>query len=726
MIQLMFLLLLISATGYTQIFFRVTQGTATASVANGGSVTVNASGVQQDTEFSVSVVYAGNGTLRFTGAPRLSGSSDFAVAESGPVDTTVPSGQMVVIPLRFRPTSALLTSVQLAWTFTETINQSASQLVRTGAVVLGLNGTAPSVELGYSFATDGNFNPVVTGGGTVPFPVTQINAPTTAALSVLNRGSGRTQVEAISVTGDGFSLINLPVLPARLDAGTAFRFQVRYQPRAEGTQRGSLTVTLTGGQTFQTVLSGDAVLSYLQYEVQSGLDSSVRISPAGTVTMSATPVAQRTAVTFRLTNISPFDLNVPSIAVSGPGFVLADVPFAPFTMAPGSTQIFSLIFAPTEPGVSNGRLRVGSDVFQLQAEAQGSQFRYGYSTAAGSVTLLSRGTITFPDGLLGETSTVVFSITNSGNVPAPLSAVIIPSASSGFSVKGVPALPLSLAPQQAIQFEVVFSRFNAGLTSGVLLINSDSFNLIGSSNALPELPALTVQGPSGVQSFEQPRVSVSLASPFPVALRGILTMGVESDSFVSDPSAQLSTGGRQVAFTIPAGTNRAIFANGLPEVRVQTGSVAGSFLLTPTVSTQNGAPVESNSVVPLRMSMAQSPPRLLSAGVAARTSTTLTLEVIGVTTTRSLSRMTIRMTPRSGYKLAGTEYVQELTGASLLWFNSSSSSSYGGQFVVSIPLQFSSSSSGSAGSDLVQAIESVSIVLTNGRGGSESVTIPVP
>ncbi|OYW11361.1 MAG: hypothetical protein B7X34_03265, partial [Acidobacteriia bacterium 12-62-4] len=118
MIQLMSLLLLFSATGYTQIFLRVTQGTATASVANGGSATVNASGVQQESEFTVSVVYAGNGSLRFSGSPRLSGSADFLVADSGPVDTTLLSGQIAVIPVRFRPTSPLLTSAQLAWTFT--------------------------------------------------------------------------------------------------------------------------------------------------------------------------------------------------------------------------------------------------------------------------------------------------------------------------------------------------------------------------------------------------------------------------------------------------------------------------------------------------------------------------------------------------------------------------------------------------------------------------------
>lgn len=723
-LQLGLLILLANGASSAQIFLRVTQGEVTSGLLNGGSLTVPAQGLRQPVDFTVSVIYAGPGVLRFAGAPRVAGSPDFVNAPSTPADTTLVSGQSVNVPLRFLASTANLVSAQLTWAFTETVVQT--QTARTGAIVVGLNGTAPSIELGYTFALDGNFNSVNMVDGVLPFPPTPINSNSSAALTLLNRGSGPTQVDSIAVSGSAFTMTNLPILPTTLAAGSALRFQVRFQPRTDGTQQGGLVVRYGNGQTYQVALRGDAVASYLQYQIQTGTDRPAAVTPNGVISLPPTAVGQRASATIRFTNTSPFDISVPSIAVSGQGWAITEVPFTPLTMAPDSSQFFTLNFAPTQSGVLLGRLRIGSDTFELSGEAQGSQLQYRYSSNTGQIVLNPGGIITFPNSTIEDTINLLVTVSNNGTGPASILTVSVPTASgAGFSVAGLPPLPFSLPPQQSFQFTLRFKAVTPGATTGILRIHTDQFTLYGSAEPLPEFPDFTIQGPSTTQAFEQPRIALVLSKPYPVSVRGTLALAVESDGYAVDPSTQFSTGGRSVAFTIPAGSLRATFSNGLAEVRFQTGSVAGTFVMTAGFATSAGTPIVSESAKPLRIGLAQAAPKLLSGGVSRRSPNSLTLELIGFTNTRSLTKMSVRVKPRAGYQIANADYTQDLSGPSLLWFYSTGSTGYGGQFVATLPLQLSTGGNGTTGADLVQAIESISVTFQNERGTSDSMTIPV-
>jgi len=724
LLQAAILLSLVQAHAFSQVYVRVTKGSVTSAVNNGGSVTLNAPALRETVDFSVSVTYAGLGVLRFNGAPRLSGSSDFTAGETVPAVAALVSGQSVVIPVRFQASTARLTSAQLTWDFTETLAQV--QTTRAGALVLGINGTAPSLELGYSFALDGNFNPLSMQEGQLPFPLTPLNSISTAGMILLNRGTGPGQLESITVTGNAFSLASLPIVPATIDAGALLRFQIRYQPRTDGTHQGVLTLRYANGNVNQVTLRGEALTSYLKYQIQMASDSATGIIPDSVISLPSTAIGQRNVATIRFTNASPFDITVPSVAITGQGFALVDVPFTPLTMAPYSSQFLGIVFAPTQGGIATGRLRIGNDSFELAGAAQGSQLQYRYSSKAGDVALVPGATVTFPNGAIGEVSSVTVTVTNSGNVAAPIMTIAVPSVTpTGFGLSGLPSLPFSIGPKESIQFTVQFQSLTAGPTTGTLRINSDQFGLFGTADALPGLTDVVILGPSTVQAFEQPRISLSLAKSYPVALRGTLTLSVESDGFAIDPSTQFSTGGRNVNFTIPAGSLRATFANGMQEIRFQSGSVAGAFVLTPTFFTATGTSIASDAVRPLRIALASGTPRMLSGGVSTRTLSSLTVEIIGVTTTRSLTRINVKIKPRAGYQVANTDYTQDLTGPSLLWFNSSASSGYGGQFVATLPLQFNSNVSVAAGTDLVQAIESITVTFLNERGSSEPVNIPV-
>lgn len=723
-LRLGLLLVLANVASYSQIFLSVTQGEVTSGLTNGGALTVTAPALSQPVDFMVSVTYAGPGVLRFSGAPRLAGSSDFRNGSSTPADTTLTSGQSVAVPVRFLASTAGIASAQLSWAYSETLVET--QVARTGAIVVRMNGLAPSIDLGYSFSLDGNFNLLPMTDGVLPFPPTPINSNTSAEMTLLNRGTGPVEIASIAVTGGAFTMTNRSLLPATLGTGTALRFQVRFQPRTNGSQQGVLTVRYGNGQTHQVTLRGEAIASYLQYQFQTGTDAPAAIAPNSLVSMPATPVGQRASATIQFTNTSPFDISIPSIAVSGTGWAIADLPFTPLTMSPDSSQFFTVSFAPTQPGVALGRLRIGSDTFELRGEAQGSQLQYRYFVSDREVPLSAGGTITFPNSTIEETSNIIVSVTNNGTSAASILTVSVPGATgSGFSVAGFPPLPFSLAPRETFRFNLRFKPVTTGATTGTLRINTDQFTLYGAADQLPDFPEFTIQGPQTTQAFEQPRIALVLSKAYPVSVRGTLALAVESDGYAVDPSTQFSTGGRNVTFTIPAGSLRATFSNGIQEIRFQTGSVAGNFLITAAFSTTAGTPITTDSTRALRIGFSQTAPRLVSGGVSGRSPNSLSLELIGITTTRSLTKLTVRVKPRAGYQIANAEYTQDLSGPSMLWFYSMASMGYGGQFVATLPLQLSSSGNGTPGTDLVQAIESITVTFQNERGSSDPMTVLV-
>jgi transposase len=81
-------------------------------------------------------------------------------------------------------------------------------------------------------------------------------------------------------------------------------------------------------------------------------------------------------------------------------------------------------------------------------------------------------------------------------------------------------------------------------------------------------------------------------------------MSVSSDTFVTDPSVQFSTGGRTVSFTIPANGTQAVFSNGATTIKLQTGSVAGGITITPSFATRTGYSLTPDSPASLSLSIA--------------------------------------------------------------------------------------------------------------------------
>ena len=242
----------------------------------------------------------------------------------------------------------------------------------------------------------------------------------------------------------------------------------------------------------------------------------------------------------------------------------------------------------------------------------------------------------------------------------------------------------------------------------------------------PAFPNFSITGPQGTLGpLQQPAISLTLAAPYSLAVTGVLTMTVVPDGFSADPSIQFATGGKTVAFTIPANTTAAVFANGGTSIRLQTGSTSGSIALTATFQTASGVALTTPASENLQLVVPAAAPLLIGAQVSAQSATGLTLAISGVSNSQTLTQLAFSFTPASGYNVNGASVTVSVGSVASAWFASTAAQTFGGQFVATLPFSFSNGSSTSTAT-LTGAVNSVSITATNAQGTSAPLVVPLP
>jgi len=258
-----------------------------------------------------------------------------------------------------------------------------------------------------------------------------------------------------------------------------------------------------------------------------------------------------------------------------------------------------------------------------------------------------------------------------------------------------------------------------------LRIDTATIPLIGSGTQPPPLPTYTIQGPSGnVDAQTQPTVRLKLANPYPLALTGVLTLGTSS-TLVDDPAVTFATGGRTVSFVIPANSTDANFANQGPQIRLQTGTVANTVTLTPSFATQSGGiDVTPSSPTILQFAVAAASPALIAVQAVNETASSFALNVTGYSTTRTLTAVTLQLTAAAGITLGNSQLTIDIRQAATVWFQSTASQAFGGQFTVTLP--FILQGTPPTGKTLLQTIASISATVSNERGASNSLQVNLP
>jgi len=196
-------------------------------------------------------------------------------------------------------------------------------------------------------------------------------------------------------------------------------------------------------------------------------------------------------------------------------------------------------------------------------------------------------------------------------------------------------------------------------------------------------------------------------------------MSVSSDLPV-DPAVQFSTGGRTVQFLIPANSTDAIFTGQGPQVRLQTGTVASTIVLTPSFSTQgSNITLTPDSPRPLQFDVPSVAPVLYSGRVTNQTANGFSLVLTGFSTTRSITSVNTQFTAAAGFVVPQTQFTVDLRQASTVWFQNPGSQAFGGQFTVSVPFSFRGTAP--AGHSVLESIASLTVTVANESGTSNSL-----
>jgi hypothetical protein len=458
------------------------------------------------------------------------------------------------------------------------------------------------------------------------------------------------------------------------------------------------------------------------------------VTPPGPIALPDTNVGSTSTILVRVQNTGNGTATVNDLSVNstqGAVFQISGEPLLPKTLNTNDSFNFTLTFAPTQPGAATGQLLVGSDLFNLTGKGLGSNLQFSYVSGGSTLTIGTNGvsSVVFSPVQVTKTASIPFTVTNTGTLPSVVSNIAIQGANSPYSVSGGPTLPKSLAAGASFSFTISFAPTTATVLGDTLLINTTSVPLVGQGTTPPPLPAYTISGASGnVAAQTQPSITLTLASPYPVDIDGVLTL-TTSGTLGSDPAVQFSTSsstnGRTVPFTIPANSTVADFASQGNQIQLQTGTVASTILLTPSFATAaGGVSLTPTNPPTLQFTVPSEAPVLLGVTEVANTPNSVVLAFTGYSTTRALTSLNVQFAAAAGFTLASSQVPPvDLSQPAAIWFGSSTSQGFGGQFTVTISFTFSGTPP--TGTALLQTIASVSATISNGVGASNAVTAPI-
>ena len=725
-----------SASAQTTLPFAIKaqQGTIVTNVSDGGSIAFTADGLGRPADANITITHLGvapspgatpTGTATIT-AIDLSGSTDFSLTGVPDPAQTFQTNQSFTIGVRYRPTTSVKATGLLKITYTETAPTPPSGVApkpTTGSFTLNLSGVAPEFVFSYLPPPNTNVIPLAPND-TILFPLTAVNDTPTAAVVITNRGSGPGVVSGIAVSGAAFTALSLPAAFTSVDAGKDLRFSIRYSPLQIETSAGSVRIDFVD-RSVTFGLSGTSAGAVFAYDALQS-SGAAAVLPGQTISVPDTPLSTPTSIVIRVRNTGNADGKIASIDVTGAGFTLTELPFVPLTLPAGGSFTFTLNFNPPQAGPITGRLRIGADTFTVTGNGLGQNLVYAYVAGGVTSTVVNNAAVIFPPVPVGQTSTLTFQITNNGTSVGSINSISIGStpatAVAVFTLSRLPALPVSIPAGGSVTFTATFSPTVVGNVNGVLRVDTVSFPVAAVGNTPAALPNYQFTGASGAQEpAQQVAAGITLAAAYPLNLNGTLTLAFNSDVFSNDPAVQFATGGRTVTFVIPAGATQAVFPNNSNQIRLQTGTVAGTITLTPSFLTDGGINMTPTIPPALNISVAQSVPRILSVQVSNKTSNTLTLLVTGFATGRGITQIDLQFTPVAGETLGTSKVSLNVDSTFNAWFQSSASTPFGSQFTATLPFTLAGDVKNVA--TIVEALQSVSVTLINRQGTSAARSV---
>jgi hypothetical protein len=229
-----------------------------------------------------------------------------------------------------------------------------------GLLVLGLGassatfslagtGTSPSFTVTYSLP-DGNAHPAF-DGVTINYAPIEINTTSTVNIQITNQGSGTGTVNGVTLTGNGFRLSSLPVLPATVAAGQTLRFAIVFAPTQPGGYNATFRIDL-GSTAINGTLTGSTTASKITLAyIDPETNNTLTLSDRGVVQFPRTTTGTATTLTILAINTGAGTGQITAIALGSDtqsAFQLVTLPSFPISVSPSQQLRFGIRFSPTQ------------------------------------------------------------------------------------------------------------------------------------------------------------------------------------------------------------------------------------------------------------------------------------------------------------------------------------------------------------------------------------------
>ena len=577
-----------------------------------------------------------------------------------------------------------MTRVSLALLFLAsfgTLGQAASPFT---FYVHDTTGTLPDAILPAAYQL-----PSTPVGGASPIVIKMINTSTTNVRFVIALVSTSANSSAanpnFSTTGQFQGLT--------LGPGGSVLYTVNFTPAVTGVISGFLNVDFQiqqGGCVFTSpdptlvcpgilanvsTLSGTATAPQLRLSYTAEDGSSVLLQPASSAPLNFpnTSLSATSTFTFTLTNPTLIDtpapaISLPSVNQNAPSAFALNTSSMPAVIAAGQSANFKVIFAPSQTGLTNGNLQVGSNTYPLAGAgiivASIDSLQISYTDSTGVRTLPQNATpISFGQVVPGSGASAVltFSVANPVTSYNAVTISAITVSGSAFSLSGVPAAPISVSPGNSVSFKAAFTPTSSGTFTGGLAIGSRQFVLNGLSVASP-LPGFSLTLGAPLSSQQQATVTIQFASPSAVSAVGTISLQFTPSvtNVTDDPAIVfLATGSRQLSVTLAAGSQTAAY-QGQSALAFQTGTTAGT--LTFSVAFANTATYKQSFTIPPAAI-------LLTSAQALRQSPNLSVTIHGYDNTYSAGQLSFTFYDTSGKVIGSSIQLNASTNFQQLFLN---------------------------------------------------------
>jgi hypothetical protein len=394
-----------------------------ASTLNFGNMAVGTSTTQ-----TVSVTNTGTATVNISAAS-VSGAS-FTVVGGNPA-TSVPVGQSASVQVQFSPTALGAATGSL------TVTSDASNSTLT----IGLSGTGMQPGLTVS-PTSLNFSNVTVG------------QTSSQNVTLTNSGNSNLVVTLATISGTGFTMTGLS-LPATIGGGQGLTLAVQFAPVSTTGASGSIVFTDNSPTSPQSLtMTGSAVAA----------GSTLTANP-GSFNFNNVNVGSSSPEAITLTNSGNAPITINQVSTTGSGFSASGIS-AGQTIAAGATASLTATFAPTGTGAISGDITVTSTATNPSLSIPLS------GTGLQAALTPNPASINFGNLLVGNTSTVSVTLSNSGTAALTITAGSI--SGTGFTLATTLTTPQTLNPGQAASFNVKFAPTTATAASGSVSITSSA------------------------------------------------------------------------------------------------------------------------------------------------------------------------------------------------------------------------------------------------------------